>query len=814
MTRNTKLLIGMGAAIAAAIVGTVAVIATAGGKTDPAKGPLSFHVDSDIKPSVAEIEAVEGSTGTRQIGVLKDPEGNLAELVLDEVILHARDDAELSAFVERWNGEVVDSFAKDAEGQDHLVRVDLSKVDPAALPADLVATEPNWGGEHSASDDRVLRLLALAASEWKLGTELVIDWLTEPLSIELGEAYESSDITKNVFEWSFMRAGGGMDTGVAPAWQLLQAHGKLTPQVRYMVVDGGFSSNFDFPDNSKIRKTEWGKKNPKDCTNGTPCPYHGTDVVLAGMAKVDNRYGTAGPAGPVVSQLIAVGNSLDYWSVMRRIEAMAEEEKPDVVNLSFTRSVDAGSAHAKTWTDRRMRHVQNTGALIVAAAGNNGRTVDSDTLWVPCESTYVMCVGGINGDGTVSPGSNYGEGDSSTSVEIYGPMCVRSINDPNKSALDFTTRQVCGTSVASPFVGGVAALILAANPSLGPEDVRKILNDTANVGGLGAKVTGSQRRVNAFKAVAKTLGVEIGAPSVTIQSPKHNKEYPIGQWVDFTGKATDYQGRSLKVSFSSDRDGALGAFSEKLTEGTHVITATATDALGQMGTAKVTIKVVNNPPSVKVVSPANGLKIVEGNEIALVATTMDPDNYSPVADSDVKWEIRRNGTVVHDATGHLSALPASKVKPGSYTARVTAGGVSAQNSFTVTAVPPGQTRPVATITKPSQNLTLSAYNGKPQNISFAGKGTDAEDGAVSGMRYRWTAYSGTQTKVLCVGSNVPGSGNGGIVVPKNCAGFTGQLGLANGDIATSTWTVVLEVFDSSGLVGMDSVIVKINYVTG
>jgi hypothetical protein len=84
-----------------------------------------------------------------------------------------------------------------------------------------------------------------------------------------------------------------------------------------------------------------------------------------------------------------------------------------------------------------MRHVRDTGALIVAAAGNNGRTVDTDTLYVPCESTYVMCVGGMNGSAAVDPGSNFGEGDTSTSVEIYGPMCVRTINDPNRTFLDW-----------------------------------------------------------------------------------------------------------------------------------------------------------------------------------------------------------------------------------------------------------------------------------------------------------------------------------------------------------------------------------------
>lgn len=102
--------------------------------------------------------------------------------------------------------------------------------------------------------------------------------------------------------------------------------------------------------------------------------------------------------------------------------------------MSVIRDVRYGRWHPKTWTDRRMRHIQNTGALVVTAAGDNGRSVDGDTLWVPCESTHVLCVGGAHGGAARTAGSNYGAGDSSTSVEIYGPMCVRTVAAPDNAS--------------------------------------------------------------------------------------------------------------------------------------------------------------------------------------------------------------------------------------------------------------------------------------------------------------------------------------------------------------------------------------------
>ena len=822
MTRSTKALVTAAVVVTlASAVAVVLVVRTHPGGDSTALAPLTFRVDPAVRPSVDRVAALDaGTSGERRVGALAEPEGGAAELVLDEVIVHVRNRAELEAFLGRWSGQVLDSFPPDADGQDHLVRVDVGRADPAALVADLLAVEPDQAGEHRVSDERVLRLLALAAAEWRRGTEVVIDWLTEPASIESGEVYESRDITqdgaaKNVFDWSFMRSGGQMDIGVAAAWQLLQVHGKLKPSIRYMVVDTGFSTNSDFPENSKIRKAEWGDRNSQECSDGTPCPWHGTDVVLAGMAQVDNQYGSAGPAGPVVSQLIAVGRSAEYWTTMRRIEDMAEEEHPDVVNLSFIRGVTAGSKHTQTWTDRRLRHVRDTGALIVAGAGNDGRTVDVDRLFVPCESTHVMCVGGMTGSAALDPASNFGEGDSPTSVEIYGPMCVRSINDPNRSYLDFTTRSTCGTSIASPFVGGVAALVMAADPSLTPLEVRRILNDTANVGGLGSKVTGSQRRVNALKAVARALGVQVRDPDVKIQAPKKGKEIGPEAWVDLRGTATDFMGRSVKISWASDKDGPLTEGSTTsvppLSLGPHVITATATDSTGRTSSAKVTVTVVDTPPEVKLVSPPNGLTVTEGNTVSLVGTSMDPDTWSPVADEHATWQILRGATVIHEATGHAAMLPATKVRPGSYTARFSAGGVTAQTSFTVRAVPPGQTEPKATITKPATNLMLGT-GGPALKITFAGAGVDVEDGGLSGTRLRWTASSGSQTRTLCTGSGVPASAGGspgGFTLAKSCASFTAQLGIAKGDIATTTWVVRLEVFDSTGLSGADTVTVKV-----
>ncbi|WFE95239.1 S8/S53 family peptidase [Micromonospora sp. WMMD987] len=814
------------ATLAAGLVAATSVDATAatvpGGPTGvpgaTATEPLAFRVDPGLSVPRLSLDPV-GRVGTdRQVGVVAGPDGKPAGLVLDEVMVRVSDQAELDAFLARWGGQVLDSFAPDEQGQDHLVRVDANRADPAGLVADLLAAEPRQSGGYRVGDERALRLLALAAAEWRTGTELVLDWLVEPSGITDGKVFEAPDIGKNVFDWTFMRAGGAMDIGVAPAWQLLESKGKLTKQVKYLVQDGGFQFNSDFPSKVSLHKAEWGETNTNDCTGGTPCPWHASDVVLAGMGRVDNDYGTAGPAGPVVQELVAVRNGIDYWTVLRRLEKAAEATHPDVVNLSFTRDVDLGVSHARTWTDRRMKHVRDTGALIVSAAGNNGTNVDGDTLWVPCESTHVMCVGGMNTNATVSGGSNWGTKDLTTSVEIYGPMCVAGLTDPGTPAVN-TTKTTCGTSVASPFVGGVAALVMAADPTLTSEQVREILNDTAHVGGLGDKVTGSQRRIDALAAVAKALGVTVGKPAVTISTPKTKQKFGVHQSVDLWGAATDFLGKEIPLTWTSSLDGELATGSQtfvpSLSAGSHVITASATDSLGRTGSASVTVTVVDSPATVGIISPPAGLTLPAGQSVGLLGTSNDPDLFGQLPDAKVSWTVRRGNTVVLEKTGHQALLPANAVTPGAYTVTFAAGGASVQRAFSVTSPPAGQTRPTATITLPASALELTTIESGPKSVAFTGTGFDAEDGVLAGNRFRWTAYGdGGVKQVLCQGSAVPtGEPLDDKVTPKNCASFTAALAQLTSGTDTSTWSVWLEVFDATGLVGTDSVPVRIRRLT-
>jgi serine protease len=802
----------------------------------PGSADFEIVVGEDVAPAIAEVEGLEDGDPDRPVGRMTGAEGT-TDFVRDELIVSTRSDAELEALLDRWNGELLDSFPVIEGITDHLVRVDLSTADTTRVAADLASFEAHEDLE--VSDDSTLRLIAIMAAETAgHGTAVALNPIEVAAGVPEGEAQESSD-QDNPFTWPYLRGGGVQDFAVGPAWQLLEAHGRLERSVRILINDGGFTSTADFPDDVTLRKADWGQQNALGCSGGNPCPYHGTDVTMTLVGQLDNEYGTVGPAGPVVDELILVAIQKDTWKRLRTLEDMVAQYRPDVVNMSYGTTVTAARAASRAAYDRRYKHMRDMGALLVAAAGNEGYDLDQEKCVFnncfesrevfPCESSYVLCVGGVATNSIQrASGSNYGWKDNRESVEIWGPMRVITINDTNKTYLDFTTKWTGGTSFSSPFVAGIAALVKAADPSLSPEEIRDILNDTANVGVQDQWITGSQRRVDALAAVARALGVDLDGPAVTITNPDHGEDYSQSNWLQLKGSAIDYRGVALPIRWVSSIDGQLankvGTVSlGELSLGTHVLTATAVDAIGQVGKAEITFDVVRRPVEVSVSSPADNTIIEEGDQLSLSAGTSDPENYwQALPDGNVRWEIRRaNGTtVIWSRSGHDAIVEGSALEPGSYVAtfEATAYGNTVEESrqFTVEALPPGHTKPNVTISKPTAGKVYNT-GGAPVQVQLKGSAVDNEDGALSGTRFQWIATAGDTTVVLCQGSAFKApAGNGPAIAPapKDCSNVTVPLGVSPLAPNDPTWTITLRVRDFANDIGTDVVKVDVQVHVG
>jgi len=85
-------------------------------------------------------------------------------------------------------------------------------------------------------------------------------------------------------------------------------------------------------------------------------------------------------------------------------------------------------------------------------------------------------------------------------------------------------------------------------------------------------------------------------PVVTIISPGNNSQFNSGTSIHFAGTAIDKEDGdlSLKLVWKSSKDGYLftgSSFDRTLSDGTHIVTASATDRRGKTGSASVTITV-------------------------------------------------------------------------------------------------------------------------------------------------------------------------------------------------------------------------------
>jgi hypothetical protein len=192
--------------------------------------------------------------------------------------------------------------------------------------------------------------------------------------------------------------------------------------------------------------------------------------------------------------------------------------------------------------------------------------------------------------------------------------------DPENTA--DVARMDSGTSFSSPFVAGVAALVMAANPGLSADQVEQILFETAHTLSHDPAV---YRWVDAHAAVRRALGSTTicQPPSAAISSPSNGFTVNVGATVTYTGIGAGVNDGMLPGSALSwmDNGSSLGSGNSVSatysSAGTHLVTLTATGCSAISGQASVTVNVVapsSTPNTAQILSPANGSNFAVDSE--------------------------------------------------------------------------------------------------------------------------------------------------------------------------------------------------------
>ena len=206
---------------------------------------------------------------------------------------------------------------------------------------------------------------------------------------------------------------------------------------------------------------------------------HGTHVAGTIGQETNNTEGVAGIAYHAkilpVKVMSFLGFGLDSW-IIRGIR-WAADNGADVINLSI-----GGGAPSQA-LESAVDYAYEKGVTVVAASGNDGFSeVDYPAAFENCIS-----VGAVQYDKLLTAYSNYGEAldlvapggdlDEDQNGDGYGDGVLQETF--TYLGLFWGYMFSTGTSMASPHVAGVAALIKSRHPEYGPDEIRQVLQDTA-----------------------------------------------------------------------------------------------------------------------------------------------------------------------------------------------------------------------------------------------------------------------------------------------------------------------------------------------
>ena len=342
-------------------------------------------------------------------------------------------------------------------------------------------------------------------------------------------------------QWHYFEAAGGLR--LPAAWDASTGSG-----VTVAVIDTGYRPHadlsgqllpgYDFISTAAIANDGDGRDSDASdtgdavaagsCGSGQPTrdqasSWHGTHVAGTIAARTNNGVGVAGVAyNARIVPVRVLGKCGGYtsdiadaitWSSGGTVSGVpANANKARVLNMSL-----GGGGACDATTQNAINGARSRGAVVVVAAGNDAVNVSNAS---PANCSGVIAVAATGRTGGRASYSNYG-----TLVDVaapggdgsYGVLSTLNAGSGAPAGDSYAAYQ--GTSMATPHVAGVAALMLALNTNLTPDEIEARLKSTARAfpascSGCGAGI------VDAAAAVA--AATTPATPSVTLAESESN----------------------------------------------------------------------------------------------------------------------------------------------------------------------------------------------------------------------------------------------------------------------------------------------------
>ncbi|WP_254806877.1 S8 family peptidase [Xanthomonas campestris] len=321
-------------------------------------------------------------------------------------------------------------------------------------------------------------------------------------------------------QWAFGTTNAGLN--IRPAWDKATGSGTVVA-----VIDTGITSHADLNanilagydfisdattardgngrDSNAADEGDWYAAN--ECGAGVPAAsssWHGTHVAGTVAAVTNNTTGVAGTAYGAkvvpVRVLGKCGGSLSdiadaiVWASGGTVSGIPANANPaEVINMSL-----GGGGSCSTTMQNAINGAVSRGTTVVVAAGNDASNVSGS---LPANCANVIAVAATTSAGAKASYSNFGTG---IDVSAPGSAILSTLNSGTTTPGSASYASYNGTSMASPHVAGVVALVQSVAPTaLTPAAVETLLKNTARAlpgacsGGCGAGIVNADAAVTA-----------------------------------------------------------------------------------------------------------------------------------------------------------------------------------------------------------------------------------------------------------------------------------------------------------------------------
>jgi thermitase len=412
-----------------------------------------------------------------------------------------------------------------------LVKFDQSLQRPVLLPGDRLLGRTLTGVDVIAVHG--LGSLANAAARYAALPGVVY---AEPNGVARGAALTAPNDPDFSADWAWQKIGA------VAGWTVYPGAYSTTGGATIAIVDTGIDSGHPDLSDGRVLTAQGANcvNAAGTCNAGSALDDngHGTHVAGIAAAATNNGVGVAGTAFD--AQLIPVkvldSTGTGSYAAITNGIVWAVQHGARAVNLSIQ-----GSTYSQTLCDAVQLAVTD-GAVVVAAAGNNSSSAPS----YPAACPGAIGVAATDSGDNLASFSDYGKPDvfvSAPGASIYSTY------------LKSSYATMSGTSMATPFVTGLASQLLGQLPQRSPADVAQVLAQTSDKvgGGYGADPYGTCAGCtwsSSFGYGRIDLANALSVADFALSATPSSAEVTQGGSADYTVTASAVNGYSGTVTYS------------------------------------------------------------------------------------------------------------------------------------------------------------------------------------------------------------------------------------------------------------------------